>query len=494
MSDSLFLSAAFIIVEIGLIFATSIAAYELWIGDFIWTKNEEKQRATIQSQRGGGIGYEPLYNTSRREKENRSGSSRRSSSPDDVYDRTSNPGRGSTGESTRRLFYKLILIALLCRLICFPVETYSISNAMTANLTSTDKFETKPLRWVLLRASQTLPDMTFASAFGLLIVFCAQVAYAALPLSQQPSDGSIGADDNAETVANGNASPQPARNVDFNKQQRVAYRVQLQILFDSCAGCARKTLASKITFFMWNTMLLISFLAIFFVALAIPTISLEEFEICLWLLLIGVYSLLSLVLIYTGALLMKALRPGMLQRKGVNSLALRLIGMCVLLGCVFLDRLFSFGIVAQRARVPRNNEEENGQFVSLALYRRNAISYVFFEVLPVLFILLIMHRKKKDPAANGQNDVLITNSIMSNIFGISTRPGNAQLDTTLIPPGSSGSSNSKGGGLGSRRFQTYHGSTSRADSFPPKVKHGGNASKMNSQATQSKESSPLLPK
>eukprot|EP00986_Skeletonema_menzelii_P006262 scaffold2368_cov147-Skeletonema_menzelii.AAC.1 len=103
MRDSLFLSAAFIIVEIGLIFATSIAAYELWIGDFIWTKNEEKQRATIRSQRGGGIGYEPLYNTSRREKENRSGSSRRSSSPDDVYDRTSNAGRGSTGESTRRL-------------------------------------------------------------------------------------------------------------------------------------------------------------------------------------------------------------------------------------------------------------------------------------------------------------------------------------------------------------------------------------------------------
>ena len=365
---------------------------------------------------------------------------------------------------------------------------------MTANLTSTDEFETKPLRWVLLRASQTLPDMTFASAFGLLIVFCAQVAYAALPLSPQPSDGSIGADDNAENVANGNTSPQPARNDDFNKQQSVAYRVQLRNLFDSCAGCARKTLTSKITFFMWNTILLISFLAIFFVALAIPTISLDEFEICLWLLLVGVYSLLSLVLIYTGALLMKALRPGMLQRKGVNSLALRLIGMCALLGCVFLDRLISFSIVAQRACVPRNNEEENGQFVSLALYRRDAISYVFFELLPVLFILRIMHRKKKEPSANGQNDVLITNSIMSNIFGISTRPGNAQLDTTLIPPGSSGSNN-KGGGLGSRRFQTYHGSTSRVDSFPPKVtKHGGNAPKMNSQATLSKESSPLLPK
>mmetsp|Transcript_22029 Transcript_22029/g.33173 ORF Transcript_22029/g.33173 Transcript_22029/m.33173 type:complete len:504 (+) Transcript_22029:128-1639(+) len=503
MRDSLFLSAAFIIVEIGLIVATSIAAYELWIGDFIWA-NEEKQRPTIQSQRGGGISYEPLYNTTRREyydrslsatqKDNRSGSSRRTSSPDDGYDRTTNPGRGSTGDSTRRLFYKLILIALLCRLICFPIETFTVSTVIIAELTSTNKHEPAPPSWVLLRASQTLPDMAFASAFGLLIVFCAQVAYAALPLTSQSSDGSLGADDNA--VGNGNTSPQPARDDDFNKQQSVTNIVQLQSLFDFCSGCARKTLASKITFFMWNTILLISFMAIFFAALATPAISLDEFEICLWLVLIGVYSLLSLVLIFTGVMLMKALRPGMLQRKGINSLALRLMGMCALLGCVFLDRLISFGIVAQRTRVSWNNEEEDGQsgqYVSLAAFRRNAINYAFFEVLPVLFILFIMHRKKKEPAANGQNDVLITNSIMSNIFGSSARPGNAQLDTTLIPPASSGI-NSKGGGLGSRRFQTYHGSTSRADSFPPKVKHGGNAAKINSQATLSKESSPLLSK
>jgi len=353
----------------------------------------------------------------------------------------------------------------------------------------------KPLRWVILRASQTLPDMAFASAFGLLIVFCAQVAYAALPLSPQSSDVSMGADDNTEAVGHGNNSPQPERNDDFNKQQSVAYRVQLQSLFDFCAGCARKTFASKITFVIWNTILLISFLAIFLVALATPTLSLVELETCLWLVLIGIYSLLSLVLIFTGAMLMKALRPGTLQRKGVNSLALRLIGMCALLGCIFLDRLISFGIVAQITSASRNNVNEggqSGQLVSLAAYRMHAISYIFFEMLPVLLILLIMHRKKKEPAANGQNDVLITNSIMS-IFGSSARSGN--LDTTLIPPAPSGSSSSKGGGLGSRRFQTYHGSTSRADSFPPKVtKHGGNASKMKLQATQSKGSSPLLTK
>jgi hypothetical protein len=346
--------------------------------------------------------------------------------------------------------------------------------------------------------------MAFATAFGLLLVFCAQIAFAALPLSPQPSDGSLGADDNAETVGNGNTSPQPARDDVFNKQQSVRANSDiddglklnlLRTILNFCARCARKTLSSKNTLFIWNTILLISFLTIFFVALAMPTISPDEFEMCLWFVLIGVYSILSLVLIYVGSILMKALRPGMLERKGANSLALRLIGMTSLLGCMFLDRLIFFGICAQQASVSSNNEEKDGQpgqYVSLAAYRRNAISYAFFELLPVLFILLIMHRKKKEPTPNRQSDVLIIHSIMGNIFGSNARLGNEQLDTTLAPSAPGGSS-SKGGGLGSRRFQTYHGSTSRADSFPQKAtKHGGNASKAYTPGTLSKESSPLL--
>jgi hypothetical protein len=55
--------------------------------------NEEKQRVTIQSQRGGRTGHEPLYNTTRRE----------------YYDGSLSAAqkdtrrRGSTGDSTRRL-------------------------------------------------------------------------------------------------------------------------------------------------------------------------------------------------------------------------------------------------------------------------------------------------------------------------------------------------------------------------------------------------------
>lgn len=383
-------------------------------------------------------------------------------------------------------------------MISFPIETYSVS---TNQLTETNKIETKPLLWVLLRVSQTLPEIAFASAYGLLIIFMAQIAFAALPLSPQVSADSLGADD-IETAGNENSSPQPTRDdgvSDYGFNQQQSARINkvgtddeskpnlLQTVSHFCAHCVRRTLASKRVFCIWNTILLVLFSTI--VSLAATTISLDEFEFCLWYLLIGVYSVLSLVLIYVGAMLIKALQPGILQRKGANTLTLRLIGMCTLLVFVFLDRLISFAIAAERTSIHLDNEqwgEQRGsKLISLSVYRKNSIKYAFFELLPVLMILLIMHRKKKEP--NRQSEVLIIHSIMNNIFGSNARLGNEQIDAPA-PSGSSG----KVGGLGSRRFQTYHGST-RADSFPPKVtKQGGNASKMSSLGGTSKENSPLL--
>jgi hypothetical protein len=376
-------------------------------------------------------------------------------------------------------------MALLCRLISFPIETFFVSRVINANQLIL------PTSKILLRASQTLPEIAFASAFGLQIIFCAQVAFAALPLSPQSSDSNLGADE--EIVGNGNASPQPAREdgvADYGfSQQQIDRAVKMdtdelklnwpQEFFHFCTRCSRIILVSKNTFFIWNTILLTSFLTVVVIAIAMPTVPIDEFEVCLWFVLIGVYSILSLVLIYVGAMLFKALRPGMLQRQDDNSLALRLrlIGMCALLAYVFLDRLISFGFVAQR-----------GDYISLAAYRKNAIKYAFFELLPVLFILLIMHRKKKE--SNSQSDVLIIHSIMSSIFGSSGRLGNEQLDASLAPSEPSGGGSSSKGDLGSRRFQTYHGSTIRTDSFPPKVtKYGGNAT---SKMSTSKETSPLL--
>ena len=80
----------------------------MWIEDFVWG-NEEKQREAIQSQRGGGMGYEPLYNTTTRR---------------EYYDRSLSGAqkdtrrRGSTGDSTRRLVSTIQKIGIRHHDIC----------------------------------------------------------------------------------------------------------------------------------------------------------------------------------------------------------------------------------------------------------------------------------------------------------------------------------------------------------------------------------------
>ena len=52
-SVSLFLSPTFLVVEIGFLLGASIAAYELFIGDFTWAREEEEERRkTMQNRRG----------------------------------------------------------------------------------------------------------------------------------------------------------------------------------------------------------------------------------------------------------------------------------------------------------------------------------------------------------------------------------------------------------------------------------------------------------
>ena len=70
-----------------------------------------------------------------------------------------------------------------------------------------------------------------------------------------------------------------------------------------------------------------------------------------------------------------------------------------------------------------------------------------------------------------QSDVLIIHSIINNIFGSSGKlvggsSYTTQLDTPVTSASGDGGSANRVGGLGSRRFQTY-GGTSRGDSFPP---------------------------
>ena len=119
MVSSLFTSTSFILAESSLIIVASIAAYELIIGDFVSQKNQPAQ--TSAQNRGGGRGrpgygsFQPnelqqqpaAHHGSHRERGGDAGTATRVTeegyyaSPSDR--RYASPGRGSSGDATRRM-------------------------------------------------------------------------------------------------------------------------------------------------------------------------------------------------------------------------------------------------------------------------------------------------------------------------------------------------------------------------------------------------------
>ena len=78
------------------------------------------------------------------------------------------------------------------------METYCLSQAGSAHRF---KYGAAILQ-ILLRICQTLPDLVFASALGILVIFCANIAFAAMPpLTPESAAGSVhGGGDDAGTV------------------------------------------------------------------------------------------------------------------------------------------------------------------------------------------------------------------------------------------------------------------------------------------------------
>ncbi|KAL7537876.1 hypothetical protein ACHAXR_008137 [Thalassiosira sp. AJA248-18] len=508
MIDSLFLSPTFILTEASFIIAASIAAYELIIGDFIWAQQEEARRTSMQSHRGRGYdsfetgqhphGHRSLSPGGRGRGPPRHGPSSRRGSNEDSYllypprsrggetriaeegyysspgdTRFASPGRGSSGDSTRRLFYKVILLALLSRFILLPVETFFFTPTFTSyedqTVLSHFTINSAHLQIILLRISQTFPDIIFASALGSLIIFCAQIAFAAMPpLTPQSGEGSIHGEDDATTLEDGMTERDGLLGEGGIKGQEIIMEGDdatnrskgnskiARTLCIAAARLSRTLLASKKTFVVWNIILSSSYTAVFVAALIVPTLSVSE--ISLWMVMAVIYSFLLLAFCYVALLLGKALHPGIVRRKNADSLTLRLVGMCTLLAFMLINRVVWFVMVANRSIIDLNGTNQEEQRPNS--YRRSTIEYLISEPLPVLFILYMMHRKRKEV----QNDVLIIHSIMNNLFGSSS-----QLDTTNAPPASgdgTGIAVTRGGGLqGSRRFQTYGGT--RGDSFPP---------------------------
>lgn len=519
MVDSLFLSPAFIFAESSFIVVASIAAYELLVGDFIWAQQEEARQASMQSQRGRP-GYDSFESARQTQPPSHGGQQHRSLSPggrgrggptrsgggapprrgspgeelslmypsrsrtatgnlnrdarvsEEAYysnssdTRFASPGRGSSGDSTRRLFYKAILLSLLSRFILLPIETFCFFHMddYLSDQTVPSKIPiNSTLFRIILRISQTFPDVAFASALGLLVIFCAQIAFAAMPpLMSDSTDAIIDVDaeniDGRVTERDGLLGEGSINNQDPIEGEGVTnrWKRKSKVVHTWCRCLSQTILASKKTYATWNSIIFASYAFVFVAVLVFPDKPLSMSELPLWILILAIYSLLLISLVYVAALLGKALRPGIARQKNSDSLAIRLVGTCILLATMVIDRVVCFVMVAQRAIIYL---ESSDHYERIRIsYTKSAIEYAFAESIPVLLILFMMHRKRKEI----QNDVLILWSL-----GRLTT-SNSQLDTTTMSAAGgegTGSPATRGGGLGARRFQSYGGA--RGDTFPP---------------------------
>jgi hypothetical protein len=315
---------------------------------------------------------------------------------------------------------------------------------------------------------------------GLLVIFCAQIAYAALPpLTPRTSEESVDGDDTADEVEVGmNPSElihEAQGNVEDIKRQTTKHRRKrkwnvFSSICTAVARFARMLFASKQTFAVWNFIILIAYVNIFVLGYVLQMWEMSECDIYLWVLLTAVYAFLLLSLGYVSYLLGIALRHGIDRRKDVDTLRTRLLGTCALLAWIFLERIICFALAAYYTTIAGSEGEEHSE---RTIYRRNALQYAVSELLPVIFVLIFMHRRRR---GERQSDVLIIHSFVNNLFGSMGRlgsEGGLGGDSTAAPASSSVDGNSvsigTSGGLGgSRRFQTF-GGTTRNESLAPAV-------------------------
>ena len=176
----------------------------------------------------------------------------------------------------------------------------------------------------------------------------------------------------------------------------------------------------------------------------------------------SIYSFLFLSLLYASALMIRAIQCGLLQQKNSCSLGIRLGGTFILLAVMFIDRLVRFGLLTQHAIGYVGDSSDPNERIQ-SIYRRITMEYTFAESLPILLILIMMHRKRKVM----QNDVLIKS--INNLFGsagklgsFSARASESQLETSLPENVTNRDANSSSSGTrlgGTRRFQTYGGTS-----------------------------------
>lgn len=219
-----------------------------------------------------------------------------------------------------------------------------------------------------------------------------------------------------------------------------------------CTRFLRTILASKKTYMTWNILLFTTYTFVFVAELALPHTYVATSEMSLWLLMVAIYALLLLSLVYVATLLRKALRTCISRRNNSYSLSVRLGVTSTLLGFMFVDRVISFGIAAYNAiACPIGGDHIES---IRTVYSRSTIEYIISESLPVLVILFMMHRKRKEI----RSDVHILWSLFGNT-GRDGRSESSQLGPTAVSSASGNGTSSAAVGF-SLRYQQYEGRSS----------------------------------
>jgi hypothetical protein len=244
----------------------------------------------------------------------------------------------SSGDSTRRAFFNLLFIALLSRLLLLPVQAFFFSPS--SHDIHPDSGMCMSLPACIF--SRTLPDICFASAFSLLVLFYAQLA---------------------GTASGGGP-------------QGLSYILTRRRLFQ-----------------MANIIVYAIYTLLFIFTAFVPHVPYALFQTSIWSMLCIIYAALLLTLSYFGPQLLKLLRPSLARR---SALAMRLITTCIVCAAVFFSRTVCFAI----AVYDTDYKWAHGivaSSISSDAYRtqfdQNLLGYTMLELLPSVIILAMMHQR-----------------------------------------------------------------------------------------------------
>ena len=249
--------------------------------------------------------------------------------------------------------------------------------------------------------------MWFTPAISVLLIFCARLAFSALPpLTPDSNEGNT--DNSGRGIGNGNSTTVPkdlsrADSLEANDEGTPPIKVKItQSASLSVSRFMRSAFASPKAFYAWNLILVGTYLVVFI------GMTITSFETTFWAVMILMHIILLIAMVHVAWLLVRALYPGIGRHKNSKSLAIRLSITFILIAIMIAERITRFTVLSRRSY---------GRGEGSMNYRKEVTDYALTESLPILCIVIMMHQKRKEV----KSDVLIIHSLMSRVFGSAGR-------------------------------------------------------------------------